>query len=201
MGDLVSRKKVKSVREIKDRNVVKQSLDFSCGPAGLATIIKYYCGGDTSEKEILTELLLNTSIEKVKQRRGFSLLDLKRYAQKKGYVVTGYKMDMDFLKEIESPVLVPIKFKNYRHFVVIKDAVGGRVFFADPAMGNVTMRTDCFESIWQKGIGLVVAPPDVSGVSNKLIPEEEELRVVDHRSIKRSLENAVNRTAVFPSEF
>jgi len=202
VGDMLQRKNVRSMREIKDTNVIKQSLDFSCGPAGLATIMKYYFGEDTSEQDILETLLLTTDLEKVKERRGFSLLDLKEYVQRRGYKATGYRMDMDYLREVKRPVLVPIKFKDYRHFVVVKGVHGDRVFFADPAMGNLTMKTATFDSIWQNGIGLVVDPPD-----DMIVPDgafaltEEEAQIIDYRSVKRDLSGTVIRTTVFPAEF
>ena len=149
-------KKIKCLKEIRDKNVVKQSLDYSCGPAGLATLLNIYLHDSVGEKQIIKALMKSIDIAKVKERHGFSLLDLKNFAEKRGYRVTGYKMDIDFLKQINAPVLVPIKFKNFRHFIVIKAVVGDRVFIADPAMGNMSMKIDRFLSIWQGGIGLVV---------------------------------------------
>ena len=116
----------------------------------------YYLSDPVSEKEIINTLLKTVNLEKVKQRKGFSLLDLKRFAEFKGYKAAGYKMDMEYLKGLGKPVLVPIKFKNYRHFVIVKAVVGDRVFLSDPAIGNMTMKIGRFQSIWTEGIGLLV---------------------------------------------
>lgn len=205
-ADIRFNKKVKSLREIKDSKVIKQTLDYSCGPAGLATIFKYYFGESLGETEIINYLLKSIDIEKVKRRGGFSLLDLKRFAQAQGYKVEGYKMDMDFLREQTVPVLVPIKFKNYRHFVVVKEVIADRVFFADPAIGNMTMKVDRFEKIWQKGIGLIIEgkvfrDPFISPFLYSMGVEENDLTVVDYNNVKRMFETNLIRTAVFPTEF
>ena len=86
-----------TLKELRDQYVVKQQLDYSCGAAALATLMVYYYGENTSEKEILE--LLNTRLETMteeerarKTRIGFSLLDLKVVAQQKGYQAAGFKL-------------------------------------------------------------------------------------------------------------
>ena len=54
---------------------------------------------------MLEKLLTTCDIEKVKAKKGFSLLDLKRFAQARGYEVVGYKMDLEFLVELVVKVL------------------------------------------------------------------------------------------------
>src|SRR3990172_10324258 len=85
-------KNIKPMREIKHEKVITQSLDFSCGAAGLSTLLNYYLGDPVTENEIINTLLNTVPLEKVQERRGFSLLDLKKYAESKGYKVSGYKM-------------------------------------------------------------------------------------------------------------
>src|SRR5947209_7567724 len=62
-----------TAKELRDQNIVKQEVDYSCGAAALATLMIYYFGDQTSEKEILT--LLESMFTKdewlVKQIRGF----------------------------------------------------------------------------------------------------------------------------------
>ncbi|MBZ0166558.1 MAG: peptidase C39, partial [Candidatus Omnitrophica bacterium] len=113
-------KKVKPLREIKQENIVHQSLDYTCGPAGLSTLLNYYLDDPISEKEIIEALHKHVPREKAIERGGFTLLDLKNFAQAKGYDVTGYRMDVEFLRNVKQPVLVRINFKNYSHFVIVK---------------------------------------------------------------------------------
>jgi len=133
-----------------------QSLDYSCGPAALATLLSYYFGDKITEVDILEVLLTTCDIDKVKAKQGFSLLDLKRFAQARGYKVVGYKMDLEFLVELDKPVLIPVSIKDYSHFVIFRGLKGNRVFIADPVLGNMTMRYEKFEKIWEGGIGLVL---------------------------------------------
>ena len=150
-------KDVKSLKEIRSKNIVKQSLDYSCGPASLATLLSYYFDDKVTEADILESLLSTTSVEKIKAKKGFSLLDLKRFAVGRGYDVVGYKMDLEFLVELDKPVLVPVNIKEYSHFVIFRGLKGDRVFLADPVLGNMTMKADKFLKIWQAGIGLVLS--------------------------------------------
>jgi len=40
-----------SLKELRDRYVVKQHLDYTCGAAALATLLTYYFGEETPEYE------------------------------------------------------------------------------------------------------------------------------------------------------
>ena len=195
-------KDVKPLREIKRSNVISQSLDFSCGAAGLSTLLNFYLNDEVSEQEIIETLLTVVPIEKVRQRKGFSLFDLKTFAESRGYKVTGYQMDFEFLKNLDRPVLVPIHFRNYSHFVVVRGVVGDRVFIADPAAGNMSMKIDQFERVWAGGIGLVVEhqSPD-RDQRYALQIEEDDLLVADYKHLNRIMNQMMVRTAVFPSEY
>jgi uncharacterized protein len=207
-GGLRIKKKVACLKEVRGKSVVKQSLDYSCGPAALATILNNYLNDSVTEKEIISQLLKTTSLAKVKQRKGFSLLDLKRFLEAKGYIAQGFRMDINYLRTLDQPVLVPIKFKNYRHFVVVKFMAGNRVFVADPTLGNMIIKEHWFNSIWEGGIGLVVDQKDRAKRDPFEPPVRFKARVlsksgvyVDYRKLSKIAEQAVFRTAVFPAEF
>ncbi|MCM8775675.1 MAG: C39 family peptidase [Candidatus Omnitrophica bacterium] len=199
-------KKVKSIREIRDQHVVRQSSDFSCGAAGLSTILNYDLHDPVEEREIILDILRTTSLEKVKERKGFSLLDLKKFAERRGYQVTGYKMDMDFLRQMNHPVLVPIQFKNYRHFIIVKAVIGDRVFVADPAMGNMIMKAKWFERVWQDGIGMVIEDQRPRNPFKPVLPsslriDREDLIVASGKEARQAVQLQALRTSVFPEEF
>jgi predicted double-glycine peptidase len=139
-----------TLKELRDRHVVKQQEDYSCGAAALATLLIYYFGEDTSEKEVLSLLEgeLSEEDKKLKKERGFSLLDLKLVAQKKGYRAAGYKVTMSQLSKVSAPVMVFLEPLGYKHFAVYRGIDRGRVYVADPARGNLQMSIGRFLDEW-----------------------------------------------------
>ena len=196
-------KDVKSLKEIKRKNIVPQSLDYSCGPAGLSTLFNYYLSDRVSEAEIITILRKTVPEERIRSRHGFSLLDLKNFAQSKGYKVTGYRMDEKFLRQLKEPVLVPIKFKNYHHFVIVKGVVDDRVFIADPFMGNLSLKVNKFMDMWTSGIGLVIERKgiDKKPVNFALKVDKEDFIIADYKMMNRLLDTVAYRTKIYPGEF
>lgn len=179
-------KPVKNLKEIKGKYVVRQTLDYSCGPASLATVLSYYFQDRVSEEEIIKFLLLTTNLQKVKQRGGFSLLDLKNFAKYKGYNVVGYKMDLEYLVSFNKPILIPVNIKDYMHFVIFRGLKGDRVFIADPALGNMTMRVERFLNLWQGGIGLVLSKSGEENLNPPLkLTKEEKAFFADPAAVRR----------------
>ncbi len=151
---------MRSLLEIRQENVVVQEWDTSCGAAALATLLKYQHGLDVSEKQIAEGMLRRTDPLKVKVRGGFSLLDLKRYADASGLQGTGY-MEVQFEQLIDmAPAIVPIVTRGYPHFVVVRGHADGKVLIADPAFGNRTMDLHAFERAWQANIAFIVERRD-----------------------------------------
>ena len=150
-----------SLKELRDRYVVKQALDYSCGAAALATLLIFYYGDMTSEAEILTMLKDQLTPEElaIKAERGFSLLDLKKVALKKGYRAAGFKLTPQQLMRLVAPVIVFVEPQGYKHFSVLRGMQHGMVYLADPARGNLRMRIDQFAgpgNEWQEGIIFVL---------------------------------------------
>lgn len=136
-------------KELRDRYVIKQKLDYSCGAAAIATLMVNYFGENTSEREMLD--LLNIRLKGLskeessrKKRVGFSLLDLKYVAQQKGYKAAGFRLTFDQLRQLAAPVIVFVRPFGYHHFAVLRGIAGDRVFLADPSRGNLRMRTAQF---------------------------------------------------------
>jgi uncharacterized protein len=151
---------VRSLLEIRQENVVVQEWDTSCGAAALATLLRYQHGLGDSEKDIAEAMLRVTDPLKVKVRGGFSLLDLKRYADARGLQGLGYmNLSLDHLIAM-APAVVPIVTRGYPHFVIVRGRSDGRVLIADPAFGNWTMDVDAFRSAWQGNIGFIVRRRD-----------------------------------------
>ncbi|HEX2477900.1 MAG TPA: C39 family peptidase [Geminicoccaceae bacterium] len=169
---------VRSLLEMRRDRVVVQQWDLSCGAAALATLLNHQHGDPVSEKEIAQGLIEREEYLAepllVRARHGFSLLDLKRYAEKRGYQGIGYgQLTLDDLLA-RAPMIVPLRFHGYNHFVVVRGASGNRVLLADPAFGNYTMLATKFERSWldydQFGkVGFAVVRPGMP-TPNQLAP-------------------------------
>ncbi len=168
---------VRSFLEMRRDKVVVQKWDLSCGAAALATILNYQHGDPVSEKEIASSLinreeyLANPLL--VRAQQGFSLLDLKRYVDDRGYEGVGYgRLTLENLIE-RAPIMVPVNFNGYNHFVVFRGVRGNRVLLADPAFGNRTMLIEKFEDGWIDypnfgHVGFVVTRRDGAAPPNRL---------------------------------
>ena len=112
-------------------------------------------------------------------------------------------MNEKFRRELKEPVLVPIKFKNYHHFVIIKGVAGDRVFIADPSAGNMSMKIGKFSSMWTSGIGLVVEKDDRNQKPAKyaLQVHKKDLIISDYQKIGRLTDLSTFRTTIHLDEF
>jgi uncharacterized protein len=176
-------KRIRSMQEIRTEGVTKQRWDMSCGAAALSTLLTYDFKDYTPETSIVVWLLHRLDANRVRARGGFSLLDLKHFAEARGYSAEGFSdMSLQDLAEEKTSVIVPIKSKGLDHFIVIKGFVDGHVIIADPAFGNLTMRVDRFQKLWKNGIVFVVHPPDDRMITSKketlashLLPDETDI--------------------------
>ncbi len=188
-GQLSFRKQVKNLMELKWQHVVRQELDYSCGSAALATLLQYYHGMPVTEEEIIRQVVEAGDIRKIKRRGGFSLLDLKKFAKKHGFSGEGYRMDFEALVQLQKPVIVPVVWRGYDHFVVFRGIDGGRVYLADPAYGNVTVKVDSFMAMWNKRIAFVVTNGKEPPSEHKLAINGKDGLYVDAHSVNRVAPN------------
>lgn len=178
---------VRSVREMRHDRVVLQEFDISCAAAALCTVLNYQHGERLTEREIALGLIDRQEYidqpELIRLRQGFSLLDLKRYADGRGYEGIGYgQLTMDNIRSL-APIIVPINVRGYNHFVVFRGEFGDSVLCADPAYGNRTMSRERFERIWLEfpelgRVGFVVQRRDGLIPPNRLTPRPEEFLVL-----------------------
>lgn len=143
---------VQSVIEIRHQNVVIQQWDLSCAAAALATILRYQHDDPVTERSVALGLINRAQYlanpDLVRLRQGFSLLDMKRYVDTRGYQGIGLgQMRFNDLLE-NAPIIVPVDLRGYPHFVVFRGATSRRVLLADPAFGNLTVTREIFLSAW-----------------------------------------------------
>jgi uncharacterized protein len=174
---------VRSLIEMRHDRVVVQKWDLSCGAAALATILNFQHNDPVDEREIAIGLMGREEYVEnptlIQIRQGFSLLDLKRYVDGRGYEGIGYgKLSIDDLIE-RAPIMVPIDTNGYNHFVIFRGIAGNRVLLADPAWGNRTMTVDAFKKSWLDypefgHVGFVVAARGGKAAPNALAPRQED---------------------------
>ena len=174
---------VKSLLEMRRDKTVVQQWDLSCGAAALATLLTYQHNDPVPEREIARGLIRREEYiahpELIEARQGFSLLDLKRYVEQRGYVGVGYgRLTFEDLIE-RAPIMVPVDFYGYKHFVIFLGMMGNRVLLADPAWGKRTMLRESFEKAWLVypevgSVGFVVQRPSGPTPPNRLAPQPND---------------------------
>ena len=112
VANLAHARIVKSLLEMRRENMVMQKWDLSCGAAALTTLLNFQHHDMVTEKQVATALMGREEYIKnpllVNIRQGFSLLDLKRYADERGYEGIGYgKLTLDGLVK-KAPIIVPL---------------------------------------------------------------------------------------------
>ncbi len=179
-----------SWRELKDKNVVKQNRDYSCGAASLCTLLKYYWGDNITEQKILdtVDTMLTPADRKDRIQNGLSLTDLRKVCVKLGYVASIGTLSFDQLSQSKIPVLVGLKLGKFYHFAVYRGTDGYWVYLADPARGNMRGPVNEFIDVWQKNAILVVAKKDQDIKENSplsLKPEEVYLGTLNRFVIQK----------------
>jgi hypothetical protein len=174
---------VTSLLEMRHERVVIQEWDISCGAAALATLLNYQHGDPISERDVARGLIgreeYMANPEVLRMRHGFSLLDLKRFVDARGYEGVGYgNLELKDLIDM-APIMVPVELNGFPHFVVFRGAVGNRVLLADPAFGNRTMLASKFEAAWLDypefgKVGFVVQPTGDTIAPNQLAPQPRD---------------------------
>ena len=85
------RNPVRSLLEIRQEGVIVQKWETSCAAAALATVLTFSQNDPVSEKAVAQGMLRSTDPIKVKVRGGFSLLDMKRFVETRGFKGAAYK--------------------------------------------------------------------------------------------------------------
>ena len=172
--------RIEPYSEFKYRNIVRQAYDYSCGSAALVTVINNYLGIEVTEKDAMEGMLEHGEREKIIARRGFSLLDMKRYVATLGGDAAGFRADMKDLAELKQPAIVPIHYAGFKHFVVFRGMREGKVFIADPSAGHIVFSSDEFAQLWDRNTLFVLYPPkDKPATLARLSLTDRELGVVD----------------------
>lgn len=175
----------KPVSEFKYHNVVHQAFDYSCGSAALTTVLNEYLGRQFKERQIMEGLLRFGETDKIIQRRGFSLLDMKRLVTALGHPSGGFRADFSDLKTLDHPAIVPIHYAGFKHFVVLKKYKDGHIFVADPAIGNISFTAHRFKQVWGPKVLFIVFPNGFKPHKG-LELTDWDLRIIDEKTLSRT---------------
>ncbi len=168
-------KPIKSMLELRYRSVMRQQQDFSCGAAAVGTLLRYAYGVDIDERRIIAEMMKASDPQRVAEQ-GFSMLDMRNYVQTLGFRGRGYRVDMTAMRGLAIPVIVLLNLNGYQHFVVVKRVAQGRVFIADPALGNRIMQEWEFAPAWNGLVFAIVGDMSVQADSGLMQTNAPTLR-------------------------
>jgi uncharacterized protein len=176
--------KIKPAIENQFRGIVRQAYDYSCGSAALTTVLNGHAGLNLTEQQTMEGLLRFGEYERIIERRSFSLLDMKRFVTALGYESNGYRGEFADLIKQTQPAIVPIHYAGFKHFVVFKAYKDGRVYVADPALGNISFDESRFKEIWENNTLFLIQVPEAQQ-KNLLALQDTDLRHVDDATINR----------------
>ncbi len=145
-----------SLKEIRERGVVMQKWENSCAAASIATVLTYGFHDPVSESDVAGDMLLGVEPRKVKNRGGFSLLEMKRYIESRGYKADAYKNLSLTDLVLFNAAIVPINKFGMNHYVVFNYKRGNKIFLSDPSYGNREMDIAEFQQVWMNGIAFVI---------------------------------------------
>jgi predicted double-glycine peptidase len=156
------RKPVRSLLEIRSEGVVMQKWDISCGAAALTTVMTYGFDDPTPERLAAKWMLSHGDLDKIKSQHGFSLLDLKRFAESRGYSARGMKdLTREDLAGLRFAIVPVIEYGVNPHFIVIRQMRDdGALDIADPGFGNRAMAVETFEDVWQGRVAFLLERKD-----------------------------------------
>lgn len=138
----------KSIVDLRFTNIVRQQFDLSCGAAAVATLLNNFYDEKLGERDTIEAIFKFGDKAKI-EKDGFSMLELKRFGESRGYVVQGFRITKpEAITEIKIPFLTLINSRGYNHFVIVKGVKDGIVYIADPAFGNRSRPWAEFKEEW-----------------------------------------------------
>jgi uncharacterized protein len=163
---------IQSWKDLRDKGIVKQDLDYSCGAASVATILSGYYGTDVTEKDIL-QAMVKDGIA--------SFSDLAAVVDVYGFKAIGVALDFQQLMELKIPAIAYLERRGVRHFSVIRGiAEDGTVLLGDPSWGNTRFSLQQFLSMWETRKTNVV-----NGKILLIVPENKRLHTIDKTFFRR----------------
>jgi predicted double-glycine peptidase len=120
---------------------------------------------------------------------------MKRFCEQLQYQGTGYKIDLEKLRQINIPVITLMDTRSYKHFVVIRKIDDRFVYVSDPSFGNRRIPLADFEASWNRVIFVVTGT--VNGQPEGLYAEAESIYMPKYEALQAG--NVWQRVAMDPS--
>ncbi len=171
------------------KTVYKQQYDFSCGSSALASLLSFHYEDIVNEKSVFKDMYENGNQDTI-QKKGFSLLDMKLYLNRRGYRSDGFKINLDQLIDANVPAITIIDNKGYLHFIIIKGITKKEVLVGDPALGVKVIPREKFEDMWDRRILFFIY--DKQDIAGNHFQNKSEWDVI----VKADLKALVNRSSL-----
>lgn len=177
---------VVSFNDRKFSTTYKQQYDFSCGSAALASLLTFHYDYDINEQGVFVDMFEYGDKAKI-QQQGFSMLDMKRFLERRGYKSNGFRMPLDKLKV---PAITIINNNGYMHFVVIKGYNEKEVLVGDPSVGVKVIPLDDFNTMWGQRILFLIE--DYQNIASAHFQNSREWSI----RVKAPLDSVISRASL-----
>ncbi len=132
---------LKTWKALRDEQIVKQDLDYSCGAASVATIMNGFYGLDVTEAELL---------DRMEADGAASFQDLAEVVQAYGLKGMGIALNFEQLHQLKVPAIAYLKYRDDDHFSVVRSvSPDGSVSLGDPSWGNRRFTQQQFLEMWE----------------------------------------------------
>jgi len=155
----------KPYRNIRYQGVVGQTSYYTCGPAAVATLLRYYYGINTSETEILdlSHQAIKESGKNPEAGKGINAFALQKALAKKGISSKGIKSVpaklSDYFNRGGVPLILHVT-KPQLHYVLAVGMIGDWVVIADPSWGRQIIHlNDLINDKGFEGVTLIPLTP------------------------------------------
>jgi hypothetical protein len=165
---------VSSIKARRFAGLSRQQYDFSCGSAALSTLLTYHYRDPVDEMTVFKQMYEQGQKEKIKAE-GFSLLDMKKFLESRGYQADGYRVTLEKLLQAGIPAITLVNEDGYRHFVVVKGVDRTHVLLGDPAKGLKIVDRTKFSGMWN---GILFVIRTRSAVAEEHFNRQDEWRRV-----------------------
>lgn len=130
----------KNWADLRYTDLIRQEYDYSCGPASLATIARYFYGLQITEIDVLQ--IINTG-------KPATFSDLSYAAEQLGFKTMAIGANMEHIENLKVPAIVHLNQNGIDHFSVIRGVSSEWIWLADSSWGNRKMKRHEFLSLWK----------------------------------------------------